>query len=148
MEHRTTLRLGAAGLSLGAAVVYALRISPMYDAGSAYGIAFILAGLLQTSAALLLLTQPWRYDPAGNAAAEEDIAERRWYRWVVLLNSALIVLVVLGSAPGVAGVLPGDGGALPNPVTWLAAALEAGVVACLVVLLRRAPARSTLPRPT
>ena len=135
------LEMTAAALSVGAGVVHATVVPEHLEEWWGYGAFFIVAAAAQIAFAVVLVVEPWRRDWIPNRPPLDHARQQRWvYVAGVLGNVALIGLYIVSRTIGIpagphAGVVEEV-----STIGLVTKAMEAGIVLCLVQLIR-IPAR-------
>jgi hypothetical protein len=119
---------GAAGLSLAAGFIHMLATPPYFELWVGYGMFFVLAVTAQMSYAVLL----WMYHTLW-----QDQPHRAWLWAGIIGNGLIIALWLFTRVVGVPVFGPQAWQVQPVGVLDLLAVIfEAGLIACLVMLLR------------
>ena len=126
---------GAAGLSVVAAVIHGIVTPEHFEEWWGYGTFFIVAALCQAFYGLILIFQPWQPDPIRETTG---FSARSVYLVGIIGNMLIILLYVITRTVGIPFFGPEAGEVEDLTLLSLVSkAVEAALVICLWVLLRR-----------
>ncbi|MEX2587362.1 MAG: hypothetical protein WD602_05130 [Actinomycetota bacterium] len=127
----------AAVLSIVAALVHGLNISEHLREWWGYGLFFMFAAVVQFIYGLIMLIQPWNYDPSG-ARRDGSSFARPYYLVGIALNIPLIALYLVTRTLGIPLLGPEAGEVEAFSFAGiLTIVVEAALVATLAALVRR-----------
>jgi hypothetical protein len=129
------LLFGAAGLSIGAAVVHGIVTPEHFEEWWGYGTFFMMAALIQLFYGLLLVFQPWQPDPVRET---KGFSATYLYWAGIIGNGFLIVLYVITRTVGIPFFGPEVGEVeAVSAISLISKVIESLLIAALVILLRR-----------
>ncbi|MBI2844927.1 MAG: hypothetical protein HYX86_00100 [Chloroflexi bacterium] len=141
MENPTAnrLRLWAAALSIGAALIHGIATPEHLAEWWGYGLFFIAAAMAQGFYGFILLLQPWRYDETGAITRSGESYARLFYILGVAGNAAIIGLYIITRTVGIPFFGPEAGEVEPvTPISVISKVIEVALIGCLLALLRTA----------
>lgn len=137
------LTYAAAALSIVAGLVHGLVTPEHFEEWWGYGLFFFVAAFAQVVYGVLLLLRPWAYDATGGERndPETDRHTVAYYVAGIAGNLAIIALWVVTRTIGIPFFGP-DAGEVEEVtlISLMSKAIEAALIVCLMVLMRRTPA--------
>lgn len=126
---------GAAGLSIGAAIVHGIVTPEHFEEWWGYGTFFMMAALVQLFYGLLLVFQPWQPDPIRGT---KGFPARYLYWEGIIGNGFLIVLYLVTRIFGIPFFGPEAGEVeLVSTISLISKVIDSTLVVALIILLRR-----------
>lgn len=126
---------GAAGLSIGAAIVHGIVTPEHFEEWWGYGTFFMMAAMVQLFYGLLLVFQPWQPDPIRGT---KGFPARYLYWAGIIGNGFLIVLYLVTRTFGIPFFGPEAGEVeAVSTISLISKVIESTLVVALIILLRR-----------
>lgn len=138
------LTYAAAALSMIlAGLVHGLVTPKHFDKWWGYGLFFFVAAFAQVAYGVLLLLRPWAHDETGGERSDPETDRRTvaYYVMGIAGNLAIIALWVVTRTVGIPFFGP-DAGEVEEVtlISLVSKAIEAALIVCLIVLIRRTQA--------